>query len=314
MTTRVIISEVPNSAMPLVLFPQLRLRHPGWITVDIRWLKNSKTLTTSKKLPVSSRCFFLKYLTDIHLELKHYRKFKELTVRLGDKGRNGTKNSRVNIIWASSTMTLLLTEQWMIQFMDAREPVDVVLFDFARAFDSVNQRYLCIKLDAYGVHPKIVEWIRSFHIHRFFRIRVHDASSLPFIAGSGVPQGSIMGPLLFLLFANDLPDLLQGKALLFADDVKIISPLRSAWDWSVMWHLPLNPRTCCRPPIWQPTPSPLALTDGFPGAMVETAKDFGVAIDASFTPSLQCREGFLHARAVFFMMRRGFAELTPSLF
>ncbi len=57
------------------------------------------------------------------------------------------------------------------------------------------------------------------------RVRVHDAFSLPFSAGSGVPQGSVIGPLLFLLFVNDLPDLLQGKILPFADDVKIISPV-----------------------------------------------------------------------------------------
>ncbi len=100
-------------------------------------------------------------------------------------------------------------------------------------------------MDAYGVHPKIIEWVRSFLTHRSFRVRVHDAFPLPFSAGSGVPQGSVIGPLPFLLFVNDLPDLLQGKVLLFADDVNIISPrsqynntelsLHSAWDWSVTW-------------------------------------------------------------------------------
>ncbi len=69
---------------------------------------------------------------------------------------------------------------------------------------------------------------------------VHDAFSLPFSTASGPSQGSVIGPLLFLLFVNDLPDLLQGNVLLFVDDVKIIYPrsqyknrelsLHSAWD------------------------------------------------------------------------------------
>ncbi len=51
----------------------------------------------------------------------------------------------------------LLIEQWVTQFVDAREPVNVVFLDFARAFDSVNRRYLLINLDTYGAHPKIIE-------------------------------------------------------------------------------------------------------------------------------------------------------------
>ncbi len=83
----------------------------------------------------------------------------------------------------SCLTNLLLTEQWETQFMDAYEPVDVVFLDVTRAFDSVNHRYLYIKLDSYGVHPKIIEWVRSFLTHRSFRVPVHYAFSLPFSAG-----------------------------------------------------------------------------------------------------------------------------------
>ncbi len=69
-------------------------------------------------------------------------------------------------------------------------------------------------------------------------------------AESGVPHGSVLGPTLFLLLVYDLPDVLEGKVLLFADDAKIIAPrsdynilqhnLRAAWSWSEAWSLPLN--------------------------------------------------------------------------
>ncbi len=113
--------------------------------------------------------------------------------------------------------------------MDAHESVDVVFLDFSKAFDSVNHRLLCVKLRAYGVHVEVVEWIQSFLAQRSFRVRVHDCLSLPLPASSGVPQRAVLGLLPFLLFVNDLPDLLEGKILLFADDVKIISS-RSQYD------------------------------------------------------------------------------------
>ncbi len=68
---------------------------------------------------------------------------------------------------------------------------------------------------------------------------------------SGVPQGSVIGPLLFLLFVNHLPDVLETMTLLFADDVKVVtqrsqsmnlhSSLTAVWDWSKKWDLPINP-------------------------------------------------------------------------
>ncbi len=115
---------------------------------------------------------------------------------------------------------------------------------------------------------------------------------LPLAASSGVPQGSVLGPLLLLLFVNDLPDLLEAKILLFADDVKLISPrsqfdttersLRTAWDWSVKWDLPLNPDKGCHLPIGQPLIAPLTFADWKSVEMVDPAKDLGVFIDSSF--------------------------------
>ncbi len=70
----------------------------------------------------------------------------------------------------SCLTNLLLTGQWITQLMDAHESVDEVFPDFSKAFDSVNHRLLCVKLRAYGVHVKVVEWIQSFLAQRSFRV------------------------------------------------------------------------------------------------------------------------------------------------
>ncbi len=80
------------------------------------------------------------------------------------------------------------------------------------------------------------------------------------------------------------------------------------------WDLPLNPDKCCHLPIGQPPIAPLTFADGKSVEMVEAAKDLGVFIDSSFKPSLQCKEAYARARATFFMIRRGFAILTPAIF
>ncbi len=107
--------------------------------------------------------------------------------------------------------------------MDSGEGFDLVCLDFANPFDSVNHRMPCDKMLAHGIHRSIVAWTRSFLSNRTFQIRVAESYSALVSAFSSVPQGSVLGPILFLIFVNDLPDVLSGSVLLFADDVKLIS-------------------------------------------------------------------------------------------
>ncbi len=91
---------------------------------------------------------------------------------------------------------------------------------------------------------------------------------------SGAPQGSVLGPILFLIYVNDLPDLLQVKVLLFADDVELISQrshaqtlqndLTKAYEWSKYWNLPLNESKCACLTSGPSPPTPYSLFDGEP--------------------------------------------------
>jgi retron-type reverse transcriptase len=99
--------------------------------------------------------------------------------------------------------------------------VDLVLLDFAKAFDKVSHSKLIQKLEAYGVNSILVKWIKSFFTDRKQRVIIGDNSSEWEDVTSSVPQGSVLGPLLFTIFINDLPERVKNECKLYADDSKL---------------------------------------------------------------------------------------------
>ena len=108
---------------------------------------------------------------------------------------------------------------------------------------------LLLKLGAYGIEQEVLDWIRAFLAHRTFFVEVEGRQSLRGAVASGVPQGSVLGPLLFLVYINDLTETLRCPYYLFADDVKIVgSPTTEALQedlnrihcWTTQWDLSLN--------------------------------------------------------------------------
>ncbi len=95
---------------------------------------------------------------------------------------------------------------------------DLTYLDFSKAFDSVNHRLLLYKLIGYGIAPIVISWVESFQLN------VNGILSQMAEATSGVPQGSVIGPILFVIYVNYLPDHLWADSLLYADGVKLIAP------------------------------------------------------------------------------------------
>jgi len=114
------------------------------------------------------------------------------------------------------------TNDWSIA-LNVRNQVDTVYIDFSKAFDSVVHSKLLCKLESLGVRGKLLAWIAAFLSDRSQVVRVGNAVSNIAKVVSGVPQGSVLGPLLFLVYINDIVDIFDDrvKVKLFADDVKI---------------------------------------------------------------------------------------------
>ena len=154
----------------------------------------------------------------------------------------------------SCLTNLLETMDCVIDLIDEGFPVDILYFDFKKAFDRVPHNRLILKLKCLGIDGKVLNVIKDFLNGRTFRVSVEgNFSSLKDVL-SGIPQGSVLGPLLFILFINDLPDCVRNTAKIFADDLKLIvnssnksvvdSDLKSLEDWEKMWLLEFNIDKC----------------------------------------------------------------------
>ena len=148
-------------------------------------------------------------------------------------------------------------EKWSKSMDDGKE-IDVIYTDFSKAFDVVSHRKLLHKIHKIGIGGYVGKWIENFLTDRFQRVRVEESVSNWTGVLSGVPQGSVLGPVLFLIFINDLPEAVPAQDIkLFADDAKLDKLIESdddasmlqesldkMIDWSNEWSLKMNINKC----------------------------------------------------------------------
>lgn len=140
--------------------------------------------------------------------------------------------------------------------LDANNDIDIIYLDFSKAFDKVPFKELVQKLQTVGVHHRIIAWIKGFITNRTFQVKVNDSFSDTYTVTSGVPQGGVLSPVLFIIYTSDLPDQIDKfnvKCSMFADDVKLYKniskpedclalqgAIKEIADWSDKWKLPLS--------------------------------------------------------------------------
>ena len=151
---------------------------------------------------------------------------------------------------------LEVLDKWT-EILDNGSILDAVYLDFSKAFDSVPHKRLLIKLQSYGVEGKVLQWIQSFLSDRRQKVYVSGAGSSWSYVTSGVPQGSVLGPVLFVCYINDMPEVVKSMIYLYADDAKIGRQIVNDSDkdvlqldldelekWAKKWQMKFNPNKC----------------------------------------------------------------------
>ena len=138
-----------------------------------------------------------------------------------------------------------------------KDQVDIILLDFAKAFDKVPHQRLLHKLSYYGVRGENLQWVESFLRNRKQRVLLDGKESAQADVTSGVPQGTVNGPLYFLAFINDLPECTSSDTRLFADDGLLYRNIKTDKDvqalqndlnslerWEEQWQMRFHPEKC----------------------------------------------------------------------
>jgi len=200
--------------------------------------------------PISLTCILCKVMESI---------IKDVVIKYLLDNKLITKQQHGFLARHSTCSQLLETvNDWSLA-LNLRNSVDTVYVDFKKAFDSVVHSKLIHKVKAYGISGNLLMWLTNFLSNRFQAVKIGSHVSAFIPVASGVPQGSVLGPLLFLICINDLVDLFGSNLCvkLFADDVKIYvsigdvnnidtlqTGLTALCAWASTWQLTISVGKC----------------------------------------------------------------------
>ena len=288
--------------------------------------KGSKSAPNNYR-PVSLTCILCKVMEK--LVRKEIVDHLEANMLISDK-QHGFVTGR------SCITQLLDTLDIWTKILDDGGSVDAIYMDYQKAFDSVPHRRLVSKVKAHGISGNVLLWIQDFLNNRKQTVVVNGSQSTQKTVTSGIPQGSVLGPILFVLYINDLPSCVENHIRLFADDTKIFTrsdtseatdslqaDLNQLQSWSQKWLLRFHPEKCHvlklgrnkSDAVYKMNRTDL---EGNTSTIILSEssfeKDLGVYVDSNLNFKEHVERTTAKANRIVGVIRRTFDFLTESMF
>ena len=225
------------------------------------------------------------------------------------------------------TQLVSVVHEWS-KILNTHGQVDRIFLDLAEAFDSVPHERLLLKASYYGIRGKLHTWLCSFLTDHKQRVVVNGTSSDWLAVTSGVPQGTVLGPVLFLLYINDLPNNISSNVKLFADDSVVYQQIQRVENhsilqqdllnlkqWASLWQINFAPRKCYTLSVTlkkQPSPFIYSLCDSNLEG-VKFQKYLGVYISSTLSWAKQCEEVKKKASRILGVLQRNLSSCSETV-
>ena len=236
----------------------------------------------------------------------------------------------------SCLTNILQTLELWTKILDEGNCIDVAYLDFRKAFDLVSHELLIYKMSKYGIEGQILKWVKNWLHERTQKVVIRGTASDSFKVTSGVPQGSVLGPILFLIFINDLPTQVISPISLFADDSKVFTrivtkseglkvtdpkgnevlqeDLKRIQDWAKKWKMEFNVDKCKIMHIGGKNPKYEYNMNGTKLTETKEEKDLGVIIDCRLEFDRHIKNIVARANRTLGMIRISFECMDKSMF
>lgn len=231
----------------------------------------------------------------------------------------------------STVLQLIKVLDIWTEIIDQGGSIDAIYMDFMKAFDKVPHKRLLHKIEKYGIQGNVLGWIKSFLSSRTQSVIIKNTNSKVGKVTSGIPQGSVLGPLLFVIYINDLPEVVDDHTFvfLFADDTKLFrqinsakdihtlnSDIRKLIDWSDKWLLRFHPDKCIAMNLGRDflTEDRIYDMNGQELKKTDCEKDLGVFIDRDLKFDKHIAACVSKANKIFAIINKTFDYMDAEMF